>query len=231
MVRVKICGITNVDDAQAALESGADYLGFIFYPPSPRAVTVERVKEIRQSLDDALSHFGVSAVDYRPQLVGVFVDESPEYIAAVLNDCSLDLAQLSGNEEPDAFVAPTSPLSGRFYKAIRPRSVDEAHQMAARFAGTRAPSDAPMPDLLIDTPHGKLYGGTGRTGDWAMSAELAREVPRLMLAGGLTPDNVADAVRAVRPFAVDVAGGVESSPGRKNPDLVRAFIARAKTAS
>ena len=134
---------------------------------------------------------------------------------------------MSGDESPEVVTDPASPLFGRAYKALRPRSAHEAAASSARYL---APDGLPGPRLLLDTPHGRLYGGTGETGDWALAAALAAAVPRLMLAGGLTPDNVAAAVARVRPFAVDVAGGVESAPGIKDPDRVRAFIAAAKSA-
>jgi phosphoribosylanthranilate isomerase len=153
------------------------------------------------------------------------VNESPAVVAAVLDRCGLDLAQLSGDEPAGDVTDPASPLFSRAYKALRPRTPDEAEDGAARFA---APPGSAGPRLLLDTPHGRLYGGTGETGDWALAATLAARLPGLMLAGGLTPDNVAAAVAAVRPFAVDVAGGVERAPGVKDADRVRAFIARAK---
>ncbi len=225
MTRVKICGLTRLEDALAAVAAGADYLGFIFYPPSPRAIAPEAatalVARLRAAAADRFAR------PDRPRLVGVFVNQSPAVVAAVLAQCGLDLAQLSGDESPDVMAAPASPLFGRAYKALRPRLADEAAAGGARYL---APDTLPGPRLLLDTPHGRLYGGTGETGDWALAAALTAAVPRLMLAGGLTPDNVAAAVVRVRPYAVDVAGGVESAPGIKDPDRVRAFVAAAKAA-
>lgn len=223
MTQVKICGLTRLDDALAALEAGADYLGFIFYPPSPRAITpIAAAALVARLRAVAPQRF---AGPNRPYLVGVFVNESPAAIATALTTCGLDLAQLSGDEPPDAVANPASPIFGRAYKALRSRGPAEAKADSARYLAPDSPSG---PRLLLDTPNGRLYGGTGQTGDWALAALLA--APRLMLAGGLTPDNVADAVAYVRPFAVDVAGGVESAPGHKDPDRVRAFIAAAKGA-
>lgn len=226
MVKVKICGLTRVQDAAVALESGADYLGFILYPPSPRAVTVESLGTIVRELRS--SYGRLFSAPLPPRLVGVFVNEQPAVIAEVLAQCGLDLAQLSGDEDAADIVDPLSPLIGRAYKAIRPRSREEAIASIGRYTNLMADSLSPQPSILLDTPHGKLYGGTGEVGDWEMSSELADVTPYLMLAGGLTADNVAEAVRQVQPFAVDVAGGVEERPGIKNHELLRAFIGRAK---
>ena len=222
MVKVKICGLTRFEDALVALQAGADYLGFIFYPPSPRAITPEAAASLITHLRAA---FPPGPWPLAPRFVGVFVNEPPAAAAAILDGCGLDLAQLSGDEPAADVTDPASPLFGRAYKALRPRTPDEAEAGAARFAASPG-GDGPC--LLLDTPHGRLYGGTGETGDWGIAAALAARLPGLMLAGGLTPANVAAAVAAVRPFAVDVAGGVERAPGLKDADRVRAFIANAK---
>ena len=216
-MKVKICGLTNLEDAQTAVSAGADYLGFIFYPPSKRSVDINTAKAIVQTLRAAPSC---------PVLVGVFVNETGERMAEILAEVGLDLAQLSGEEVPFLVGDERSPIYGRSYKALRPASLAEAEADAEWYAvdGNQLPS------LLIDTYHPTLRGGTGETGDWEMSAQLAQTIPGLMLAGGLNADNVAEAVRQVRPFAVDVASGVEASPGQKDPELVRAFIRNAKTA-
>ena len=216
-VRVKICGITNLEDALAATEAGADYLGFIFWPPSKRAVDVETARTIAWRLQKR---------ERRPLLVGVFVDEEAATVAGVLEDCGLDLAQLSGDEPPSLLGDPSSPLYGRSFKALRPTSLPEAEAEAEWYA---APERAAgQPSLLLDAYHPTLPGGTGRTTNWEMAARLAKKTPGLMLAGGLTPENVGEAVRRVRPFAVDVASGVERAPGRKDREKVRAFIAAAR---
>ena len=228
-VKVKICGVTRAADALAALDAGAGYVGFILYPPSPRAITPENVAEIVTILRRDRSSLFAQAEP--PLLVGVFVNETAEFMAAVLDSCRLDLAQLSGNEAAHLLTEPTSPLAGRAYKAIRPATLADALTLSTRYAMPDRMARSPhMPQLLLDTPRVHLYGGSGQTGDWALAAELATAMPRLMLAGGLNPDNVAQAVRQAQPYAVDVAGGVEAAPGIKDHDRVRSFISRAKTA-
>jgi len=222
-IKVKICGITNLEDALAATEAGADYLGFIFYPPSQRAIDVKTAQCVASHLRTEPNC---------PLLVGVFVNETAATMASVLDACNLDLAQLSGEEVPSLIGDTQSPLYGRAYKALRPTSLAEAEAEAEWYIPpqlTNQPTrQLPHPSLLIDTYHPSLRGGTGETGDWSLIAKLARQIPGLMLAGGLTADNVAAAVRQVRPYAVDVASGVEASPGKKDQELVRAFIANAK---
>lgn len=217
-MKVKICGITNLADALTAADAGADYLGFIFYPPSKRAVDPVAAAAITAELRRRASP---------PLLVGVFVNETAETMARVLADCELDLAQLSGEEVPFLAGDERSPLYGRAYKALRPQSLAEAEIEAEWFA---VPQINGSPSLLVDTYHPTLRGGTGEMADWSVAAELAQTYPGLMLAGGLTATNVAEAVRQVRPFAVDVASGVESKPGHKDHELVRRFIAQAKAA-
>ena len=219
MTKIKICGITNLDDALAAAEAGADYLGFIFYPPSKRSITVPACQAIVRTL---------RARADCPLLTGVFVNETAETMAQILRDCRLDLAQLSGEEVPSLVADEGSPLYGRSYKALRPSSLAEAEAEAEWYIPPQR--DPAHPALLIDTYHPTLRGGTGETGDWAMSAHLAQTIPGLMLAGGLNAANVAAAVRQVRPFAVDVASGVEASPGKKDQQAVRDFIHNARTA-
>lgn len=219
-IQVKICGITRVEDALVAAEAGADYLGFILWPHSKRGVDDETVRAIVERLRQE---------EHPPTLVGVFVNAPAQEAAARLEACALDLAQLSGDEPPAFTGDPQSPLYGRSYKAIQPQSLAEAEAEAEWYV---PPEPHPgRPHLLLDAYHPTLHGGTGQTGDWQMAAQLAQSVSGLMLAGGLNPDNVAQAVRQVRPFAVDVASGVEAAPGIKDPDLVRAFIANARAAA
>ena len=223
-MKVKICGITNLEDAQTAVAAGADYLGFIFYPPSKRSVDINTAKAIVQTL---------RAAPTCPVLVGVFVNETGPRMAQILDEVGLDLAQLSGEEVPFLVGDEQSPIYGRSYKALRPSSLGEAEADAEWYAvngNQTSVNSEQFPSLLIDTYHPTLRGGTGETGDWAMSAQLAESIPGLMLAGGLTAENVAEAVRVVRPFAVDVASGVEAAPGKKDPDLVRAFVHNARQA-
>ncbi len=211
----------------AALRAGADFLGFILYPPSPRAVAPERAAELAAELRRALPELFERPAP--PLLVGVVVNNEPGETAELLARCGLDLAQLSGDESAEQVTEPSSPLYGRAYKAIRPQSLDEAVELLSHYAnpGRRHPAH---PSLLLDTPHAKLYGGTGETSDWRIAAELAQVNSGVMLAGGLNPANVAEAVRQARPFAVDVAGGVESAPGVKDHALIEAFVANAKAA-
>lgn len=222
-MKVKICGLTNLEDAYVAVEAGADYLGFIFYPPSKRSVDIKIAKRVVTALRTAPGC---------PVLVGVFVNESGPRMAEILDEVGLDLAQLSGEEVPFLVGDERSPIYARCYKALRPTSLAEAEADAEWYAMSSKQSlisDLQLPNLLIDTYHPTLRGGTGETGDWTISAQLAQTIPGLMLAGGLMSDNVAEAVRQVRPFAVDVASGVEANPGKKDPDLVRQFIRNAKS--
>lgn len=213
MTKVKICGTTNLEDALLSVEAGADFLGFIFYPPSKRSITPPEAQAIVSHLRQMASC---------PILVGVFVNEAPDRMRQILDECALDMAQLHGEEPPWLVGDARSPLYGRAYKALRPTSQAEAEADAEWYACSQFPS------LMIDTYHPTLRGGTGETADWDISAHLARQFPGLMLAGGLTPDNVAAAVQVVRPFAVDVASGVEAAPGKKDPALVQAFVTQAK---
>ena len=245
-LKVKICGLTNLADAQAAVAAGADLLGFIFFPKSPRYVPPERVREITRALEldrrppTAGGHERqVTTVGTCPTLavggrlsavttVGVFVDESSAAVAQILDFCGLDLAQLHGEEPPEMV---TGDLHGRSYKALRPRSLDEALDLASRYAPLSSlEGEEYRPALLVDAYHPRLRGGTGETGDWGLAAALAGRYP-LLLAGGLCPANVVEAVRAVRPWGVDVSSGVESAPGQKDHAAMRAFIAAAKAIS
>jgi phosphoribosylanthranilate isomerase len=220
-VHVKICGITNFADAQVAVEAGADLLGFIFYPKSPRYVGPDQVKEIVSRLHSDSSR-NPPAIPF-PRLVGVFVDEDAGRVAEILAHTGIDYAQLHGGEPP----ALLEQLAPRAFKALRPASGEEA-VIDAEWFGEFGPADGPQ--LLIDAYDPHAYGGTGKKADWHTAAGLARLYPRLMLAGGLTPENVAQAVRTVRPWGVDVSSGVERQPGQKDHDAVRAFIQRAREA-
>lgn len=226
MVKVKICGITRIEDANAALECGADFLGFILYPPSPRAITPADMEHLLRRLRN--THQTTFASASAPQLVGVFVNQDPSQVAQILDASGLDLAQLSGDEGEQQVTDPASPLYGRAYKAIRPSSREEGMRMVSRYAKFSVETERSRPRILIDTPHGKLFGGTGVTGDWELAAQIAEKSQGVMLAGGLNTLNVADAVRTVRPYAVDVAGGVEASPGIKDHTLLKQFIVNAK---
>ncbi len=217
--RIKICGLTNLEDARIAVRAGADYLGFIFYPRSKRSMVVEDAKPLVMAL---------RAEPDCPLLVGVFVNESATTMKRILDDCQLDLAQLSGDETPNLLSDPASPIYGRGYKAIRPQSLLEAQSEVEWYMPSELFPE--QPSILVDTYHQTKFGGTGQTADWTLASELVRDVPKLMLAGGLKPGNVAQAIRQVQPYAVDVASGVEKSPGKKDHDQVRAFVNKARLA-
>lgn len=221
--KVKICGITNPADAQVAIEAGADLIGFIFYPKSPRYIAPEAIRDWGLATTSST----LSPVPYpqsqSPKLVGVFVDEDPARIAEIIEIVGLDFVQLHGAESTEILTG----LSPRAFKALRPATAQQAEDEATCFAPFGAPDG---PQLMVDAYDPNHYGGTGKKADWHVAAAIAQFVPRLLLAGGLTPDNVAAAVRAVRPWGVDVSSGVEISPGRKNHDAVKAFVAAAKGA-
>lgn len=212
-MKVKICGITNLEDAQAAIDAGADLLGFNFYAKSPRYVSPEVACAIVERIRS--SH-------RVPTLIGVFVNSSLEEVRSVLQAVNLDLAQLHGDEPPE-FLAR---LNERGFKALRPVSAEDAETNAARYA----PHGSTEPVLMIDAYRKDRYGGTGHVGDWSTAAKLARRYP-ILLAGGLTAENVAQAIRQVKPWGVDVASGVESSPGEKDVEKMREFVAKAKAAN
>lgn len=217
MTRIKICGVTSFQDALDAARAGASLLGLNFYPRSPRCVTPMQAERIVIGLREALG-------EACPLIGGVFVNESPGDIQHIVEAVGLDFAQLSGDESPGALAA----LRGVAVKAIRPRSVDEAIRLAESYLPD-APEDESLPALLLDAYHPDLYGGTGGQA----SAEIARAIremtPRLMLAGGLTPNNVAGRVAAIRPWGVDVASGVEIEPGRKDAAKMRSFVERVQS--
>jgi len=230
MSKVKICGITNFDDAWVATEAGANLLGFIFYEPSPRYVTPEVVKKIVAGIRQQISGKGDSPHSTLPLFVGVFVNSPPETVAHILNDCGLDAAQLHGNESPEVVAR----FKGRAFKALRPKSVTEAEALVKKYIGDNevwpvAKSPAPsLPRLLVDAYHPTLYGGTGHVTDWTMAAAIARQ-HSMMLAGSLTPANVAEAIEAVRPWGVDVSSGVEAKKGKKDHVKVQEFIAAVQS--
>jgi phosphoribosylanthranilate isomerase len=208
-VRVKICGLTRLEDALAAAEAGADYLGFIHYDRSPRCVDPEAAAEIIAAL--RRPHPSV-------RMVAVIVNEDVEKIRVIMQTGDYDYAQFSGKESPEELRR----LGGRAYKAIRPTSLEQAVVLADLFGNRSA-----RPALLLDADVAGLYGGTGERADIALASRLALDWD-LMLAGGLNPKNVAEAVRQVRPWGVDVASGVETSPGVKDHDMIKRFIANAK---
>ncbi len=211
MVRVKICGITNLNDGLGAAEAGADLLGFIFYRASPRYIPPEHAGEI------------VAEVRRRrpaSKFVGVFVNESLERVREIKDLTQLDFVQLHGSE-PAAMVQELAP---RVYKSLRPRDLTEAQVSAQEY---RAALNGNVPCFIVDAFNENQFGGTGKRVDWDIAAEIAREFP-ILLAGGLNPGNVAEAIRIVQPWGVDVSSGVERAPGLKDQEKVREFIRNAK---
>lgn len=196
--RVKICGITRVEDGLAACAAGADAIGLVFYPPSPRAVTIEQAVAIRRALPPFVT------------VVGLFVNADRETVVETARAVHLDLLQFHGDESRAQCELSAMP----YMKAIRVSDDVDLGEMSRRYAGAKA--------LLLDTHDDKLWGGSGRTFDWdAVPADL--ELP-VVLAGGLSPANVADAIRRLRPYGVDVSGGVEQAPGIKDAARIAKFI-------
>lgn len=197
--RVKICGVRRVEDALAASRAGADAIGLVFYERSPRAVTLAEAAEICRALPPFVTP------------VGLFVDAAADFVGGVLDAVPLAMLQFHGDESP-AFCAR---FSLPFLKAVRMRDDTDLAAMANAYRGAAA--------LLLDTYRPGIPGGTGECFDWRrIPAALAH---RVVLAGGLNPDNVGDAVAAVRPWAVDTSGGVEAAPGIKDPERISAFLA------
>lgn len=205
MVHVKICGVTTVSDALACADLGASAIGLNFVPASPRRITAERAREIARALAPS-----------KVLVVGVVADLDVEAMRALVRDAELGCLQLHGSETPETL----EPLLPHAYKAVRIATTADVEH-ARRFGGDY---------LLADAKVAGALGGTGETFDWSLVRDLARE-RRLTLAGGLRPDNVAQAVREVEPWCVDVASGVEHEPGVKDHDAVRRFIAEAHVRS
>lgn len=201
-VRVKICGITSVADARTAVNAGADAIGLVFYAPSPRCVDLAQARSIALAVGPLVT------------TVGLFVNAEADFIERVLAGVPLNLLQFHGDETPEDCARWQRP----YLKALRMRPGFDAGAELARYSGASG--------VLLDAYRPGVPGGTGETFDWQ---RFPREAERpLVLAGGLTPDNVARAVAQTHARAVDVSGGVESAPGRKDPDKVYAFIAQAK---
>lgn len=197
-VRSKICGITRVEDALAAVEAGADAIGLVFYAKSPRAVDIEQAKAIVAALPPFVTS------------VGLFVDMPRETLQALLREVPLDLLQFHGDESPadcEGFARP-------YIKALRVRADQDVARMMAPYSGACG--------ILLDTFVEGVPGGTGAAFDWSL---VPREACKpIILAGGLTPDNVAQAIAQVRPYAVDVSGGVEAAKGIKDAGKIKAFL-------
>ncbi|MFI5296263.1 MAG: phosphoribosylanthranilate isomerase [Thermodesulfovibrionales bacterium] len=205
MVKVKICGITNLEDAMAAVDFGADALGFVFFRESPRHITPTEAAAIIRYLPPFI------------QSVGVFVDETAETIENTVASCSIDIIQMHGGEPPEKCGFPR-----RVIKAIRIKSLDSLSPLA----GYRGKVSA----FLLDAYAPYALGGTGRVFNWDIAVE-AKQFGSVILAGGLTTENVSEAVQYVRPYAVDVSSGVEQAKGKKDLAKMKLFIERAKGAS
>ena len=196
--RVKICGITRAQDAIKAVEFGADAIGLVFYGKSPRAISIDDARAIIQKIPPFVT------------VVGLFVDPSPKDVAAVLHRVSLDLLQFHGDELPSECSAYGKP----YIKAIKMREGDDIAAQVARYTSARG--------ILLDTYDPKVPGGTGRVFDWN---RIPKDLDKpIILAGGLTPENVWQAITKVRPFAVDVSGGVEADKGIKDVEKMAAFM-------
>ena len=202
MIRVKICGIRRQDDAQRAVELGADALGFVFWPESPRFVDPYRALPI------------VSALPLFVATVGVFVDQAPEYVTGVAQLLNLSAIQLHGQEVPASYP--------RHRRVIKSVPVTDGFDPVTAFAAL-----PPRTTILLDAHDPIRRGGTGQVIDWSRAAAAARVRP-IILSGGLTPENVGAAVATVGPYAVDVSSGVEAEPGVKDHAKLRAFFAALK---
>jgi len=200
MVKVKICGITNLEDALAAVEWGADALGFVF-APSPRQVTRQQVASIVAELPPFVSK------------VGVFVDSQLQEIIETMRACSLNLAQLHGSESPDFCQA----LFPGVIKSFRVKD-ESVFDLLPRYKASA---------YLMDSYQAALKGGTGQSFDWGIAKKAAR-YGLIILSGGLTPENVRQAIAQVQPYAVDVCSGVEAKPGKKDHGKLRAFLEAVK---
>jgi phosphoribosylanthranilate isomerase len=199
-IKIKICGITNVQDAEAAVAAGADALGFVFYAQSPRCIEPSVAKRIIAQLPPFVLP------------IGVFVNHDRDSIRNVFDECGLAFAQLHGDETP-AFC---ESLGRPVLRALRLR--DRGSLLAlAEYKGRIG-----VRGFVVDAFSSEAYGGTGQTVDWSLAHEIAQAAP-ILLAGGLTPSNVQEAIRQVQPYGVDVSSGVEKHPGQKAHEKIRAF--------
>ena len=199
-VKVKVCGMTSLKDALNAVEGGADAVGFIFYKKSLRSVTMKTVREIVLELPPFVD------------TVGVFVDETAEQINKIADYCNLDIIQLHGDESPTY----CKKIRRKVIKAFRIKDMQSVKKL----------SNFQVSGFLLDTFSENLHGGTGKVFDWNLALPAKKFGPVIM-AGGLTPNNVQQAVRQIRPYGVDVCSGVESEPGIKDHKKVRAFLKNA----
>ena len=202
MVKVKICGITNLEDAMAAAEAGADAVGFVFYPESPRFIEPGNARNIIAKLPAFIT------------AVGVIVDESEDMIRRILRESGVQVLQFHGSESPLLCTR----FREKIIKAIRIKDVESVNSMKMY----------PVDTFLLDTHHEKIKGGTGKTFDWKL-AEQAKGYGHIILSGGLTPSNVGEAIKKVKPYGVDVSSGVEMSLRKKDPAKIRNFIREVRS--
>jgi phosphoribosylanthranilate isomerase len=203
MTVIKICGITNLNDAHAAVAAGADALGFNFYKPSPRYIAPENAREIINTLPESI------------HTVGVFVNESsPDAVRSIADRAGVKAVQLHGDESPDYCralnaVIKTFAVSGSFdLKQLESYEVDA---------------------IMLDTKDNHLRGGTGRVFDWTIAQQVSQLVPKLYLAGGLSPENVSEAIEMVQPYAVDACSSLEDKPGIKNHERMCVFVNKVRS--
>ena len=204
MTKIKICGITNYDDASAAIDFGADALGFVFFKESPRNISPEKAATI------------IAKLPVFTATVGVFVNEPREEILRIVSQTGISIIQMHGEEPPEACILPRKVIKG-----IRIKSIESLEPLK-RYQGL-------VSAFLLDTYAPRILGGTGLVFNWEIALE-AKNFGRVILAGGLTPENISAAVRLVRPYAVDVSSGVELEKGKKDHKKMRLFIERAKAA-
>ena len=209
MVLVKICGITSLNDARAAIAAGADMLVFNFYRPSPRFVEPQNAKTIIQALRDEGEGQSIT-------LVGVFVNEStPDSVMRVVEETGVDAVQLHGDESVE--------FCQRLKQLLNGKSLIKVLRVIGRFTPTETEAyDADA--IMLDSFHGEMRGGTGHVFDWSIGRSVRELVPRLFLAGGLSPENVAQAIAQVQPYAVDACSSLESAPGQKDAARMKAFV-------
>ncbi|HYX29222.1 MAG TPA: phosphoribosylanthranilate isomerase [Pyrinomonadaceae bacterium] len=208
-MKIKICGITNLEDARAAIAAGADMLGVNFYRPSPRCITPDAARELVNDLN---------SYDRPVEVVGVFVNETVDAIIDIAVLTGIDLVQLHGDESPSICEEINTRNGFSVIKALR---------VGERFS----PQDAtqyPVDAIMLDAFHQTLRGGTGQTIDLDVARATHELVPRLFLSGGLSPENVAAAIAAVNPYGIDACSSLESSPGKKDAERMRAFVQAAR---
>ena len=201
--RVKICGITRIQDIKSVVDAGADAIGFVFFPPSPRSVSVELAQEL------------VKHVPAYVQTVGLFVNASSDEILEVLKTVSLDVIQFHGDETPEQCQKIAKLTGRRWYKAIQVKPDLDVISTIKQYQQVGASA------MLLDAWHPELKGGTGHSFDWSQFPQL--DIP-LILAGGLKPENIENAIKTTKAYAVDVSGGVESAKGIKDQQLIEKFM-------